>query len=81
MAYYKWKISQAEFQGFTRAKLEGIGEKLDDINAINNDQYSKINSNTVAIKVIKGRAALLGSLAGIIVSAIAFFAGMFRGGG
>lgn len=62
----EWKISQAKFQGFVKAKLEGIESSL----KINSEQTNK---NTESIATIKGWAAVLGGLAGALSGFIGRF--------
>ena len=63
----EWRVNQAEFQGFVKAKLDensvshaAIFEKLD-------SQECRIRTAEEAVAILKVRAGIIGSLAAAIV--------------
>ena len=71
--YQDWKVGQAKFQGFMKAKLEDIERKLDICTERNDKQDEKIGKveNRATATEVKG--GIFGFLGGIIGGFIAIF--------
>jgi hypothetical protein len=71
----EWKVSQAEFKGYMKSKIESIDEKLDTIcrNDLNQDlRINKVENRLVATEI---KGSLFGAIGGI---AGGFLAGVLR---
>lgn len=77
----EWKVGQAKFQGYMKAKMENITKIMDEIKAHNELQDIKINTMEKDVSGIKAVAAFFGAAAGSIVMTIAYLFNLLKRGG
>ena len=68
--YEPWKVKQAEFQGYMRAKMEDFGKAQDNQNKINQDLYSKYSKLNTKVSNILTRIVFIASGIGILFTVI-----------
>ncbi len=64
--YQNWKVSQATFQGYMKAKMEDISSKLDDVSNHNKDQDTKIGKIENELTSVKVKSSIFGTIGGLI---------------
>ncbi len=64
--YQNWKVSQAEFRGFMKAKVEDICNKLDVVSKHNGEQDTRINSMEKSLIAVKIKGGIFGTIGGLI---------------
>ena len=65
--YQEWKVSNAEFRGFMKAKLEDISKSIDVLGKetkVQDNRLNKVENRATAVEVKGGFFGFLGGLVG-----------------
>lgn len=62
----RWRVSDAEFRGYVKGKLESISGSMADIKQVNHEQEGRITNNEKELSGLKVKMGILGSVGGFI---------------
>ena len=68
-----WKVSQARFQGYTKAMLENIHDSLKEVNNKNEDQEKRINKVENRLTRTEVKGGIFGTIGGVVGGFISGF--------
>ena len=71
--YQDWKVGQAKFQGFMRAKLEDIEKSINDLCKDTKTQDVRLNKVENRTTSVEAKSGLFGFLGGLVGGFAAMF--------